>query len=53
MVILKKNNELKNKNIESKYQNKNIDDLFEIKKLPITSKEKNGIFEAWVESSDL
>ncbi|MDD3178652.1 MAG: hypothetical protein PHR26_03985 [Candidatus ainarchaeum sp.] len=31
----------------------NIDKLFVIKKLPITSKEKNGIFEAWVESSDL
>ena len=31
----------------------NLDELFTIKKLPITSKEKKGIFEAWIESSDL
>ena len=40
---------------EPKYVDNTIgtDKLFVVKRLPITSKEKKGIFESWIESSDL
>lgn len=43
------------KNIENinKTQENTVDDKLYIKSLPITSKEKNGIFEAWVENNDI